>query len=59
MHYIENGKENNAMRTSATMIHEKLQKSRLHVVPQMYHGEISINQAEKYVNTILEIIDGV
>ncbi len=49
-------KENRAMRKSAKIIHEKLQGSLLQVLPKMYHGEFSINHAEDYASTILEIV---
>ena len=50
-------KENHAMRKSAAMIHEKLENSFLYVIPNMYHGEFSINHADAYVNKLLEISD--
>ncbi len=49
-------KENIAMRKSAKIIQEKLQGSILQVLPQMYHGEFSINHADDYANKILDII---
>ncbi len=49
-------KENRAMRKSAKIIHKKLQGSLLQVLPQMYHGEFSINHAEDYANKILDVI---
>ena len=57
IHVFVGEKENQAMRKSATMIHEKLEDSVLHVLPNMYHGEFSINHAEHYVNKILEIVE--
>ena len=45
------------MRKSATIIHDKLKNSYLHVLPNMYHGEFSINHAENYVNKIKEILE--
>ena len=50
------GKENNAMQSSANTIHAKLKGSLLQVLPQMHHGEFSINHADDYVNTILEMV---
>ncbi len=50
------GKENRAMRKSAKIIHEKLQGSLLQVLPQMYHGEFSINRAEDYASTVRKIV---
>ncbi len=49
-------KENRAMRKSAKIIHEKLQGSLLQILPQMYHGEFSINHAEDYASTIRKIV---
>lgn len=56
MNYIEYGKENSAMRNSAVIIHEKIHGSSLQVLPQMYHGEFSINHADDYVDKMLEIV---
>ena len=49
-------KENRAMRKSAEMIHKELQGSILQVLPQMHHGEFSINHAEDYARIVREII---
>ncbi|MDD3141701.1 MAG: alpha/beta hydrolase [Lachnospiraceae bacterium] len=49
-------KENHAMQTSAKIIHETLQGSSLQVLPQFYHGEFSINNANDYVNELNKII---
>jgi len=53
VHIFVGEKENHAMRKSATIIHDKLKNSYLHVLPNMYHGEFSINHAEDYVNKII------
>ena len=50
-------KENKAMRKSAKIIHENLRGSLLQVLPKMHHGEFSINHADDYVNTILDMIE--
>jgi len=50
-------KENKNMRKSAEIIHQNLLGSKLQVLPEMYHGEFSINHAEEYVRKILEIIE--
>ena len=57
VHIFVGEKENHAMRKSATIIHDKLKNSYLHVLPNMYHGEFSINHAENYVNKIKEILE--
>jgi len=49
-------KENKAMRKSAEIIHEKLKGSVLQVLPEMYHGEFSINHADDYVKEVLNIL---
>lgn len=49
-------KENYAMRKSARIIHEAMPGSTMKVLPDMYHGEFSINYAEEYVNTIYKMI---
>jgi len=57
IHVSVGEKENQAMRKSAIIIHEKLEGSFLHVLPNMYHGEFSINKAGDYVKKILEIVE--
>lgn len=52
VHILVGERENHAMRESATIIHDKLKNSYLHVLPNMYHGEFSINHANDYVNEI-------
>ena len=49
------GKEKNAMQKSAKVIHQALQESVLHVLPELYHGEFSINKGIDYANKIREI----
>ena len=44
------------MRKSAEIIHEKLKGSVLQVLPEMYHGEFSINHADDYVKEIRNMI---
>ena len=50
-------KENNTMLKSAEMIHQTLRNSFLQVIPQLYHGEFSINHGKDYANKIREIIE--
>jgi len=57
VHIVVGEKESPVMRRSATIIYEKLPDSCLQVLPQMYHGEFSINHADGYVNKILEIVN--
>ena len=49
-------KENQSMKKSTKIIHEKLQDSFIKVLPNMYHGEFSINHADDYVRKLLEIV---
>ena len=48
-------KENNTMQKSAQTIHQTLPESVLHVLPELYHGEFSINKGIDYANKIREI----
>lgn len=50
-------KENAAMRKSAMIIHEKLRGSLLQVLPRMYHGDFSINNAKDFADKIREIVN--
>lgn len=49
-------RENGAMQKSAKIIHENLRGSVLTVLPNMHHGEFSINHADDYVNTLRSIV---
>ena len=49
-------KENNAMQKSASIIHNALPGSSLQVLPKMYHGEFSMNHANDYANTVIQMI---
>jgi len=49
-------KESSVMRKSAAMIHENLEGSSLQILPEMYHGEFSINHAKDFVNVVCEIL---
>ena len=50
-------KENSVMRTSAKRIQEKIRGSVVEVLPNLYHGEFSINHAEDYAKKVLEIVE--
>ncbi len=50
-------KENYAMQFSAKKIQERLKRSQLKVLPNMYHGEFSINHGVEYAKTIIDFID--
>ena len=49
-------KENGAMRKSAKSISEALPGSTHRVLPNMHHGEFSINNAGSYVSIVRKII---
>lgn len=51
------GRENTAMHKSASIIHETMPGSILRVLPQMNHGEFSINYPDDYVNTVFYIVN--
>ena len=57
VHIFVGEKENHLMKKSAELIHKKLQNSSIQVLPNMYHGELSINHADDYVRRLLEIIE--
>lgn len=50
-------KENRAMQKSAKMVHATLTGSTLQVLPDMHHGEFSINNADDYANTVWKIVN--
>ncbi|MBQ7841207.1 MAG: alpha/beta hydrolase [Lachnospiraceae bacterium] len=56
VHIFVGEKENHAMRKSVTIIHDKLKNSFIQILPNMYHGEFSINHADDYVRKLLEIV---
>ena len=56
VHIFVGEKENHSMKKSAELIHKKLQNSSIQVLPNMYHGEFSINHADYYSRRLLEII---
>ena len=50
------GKENRMMKKSAQIIHENLKGSTLEVLPELYHGEFSINYGMDYADKIQRLI---
>ena len=56
VHIFVGEKENHAMKKSAKIIHEKLSNSFMQVLPNLYHGEFSINHADDYASKIFEMI---
>ena len=49
-------KENKEIFHSAEVMQKKIPMSQTKVIPDLYHGEFSLNYPEKYVNTIKQII---
>ena len=49
-------KENKVMLKSAKIIQRTLKDSTLEVLPELYHGEFSINKSREYANRIREIV---
>ena len=54
---IVGGKENREMQKSARTITQAIQGSRIMVLPGLYHGEFSINQPNRYIQTITEMLE--
>ena len=49
-------KERAIMKKSASIIHKKINGSRIKVLPNYYHGDFSINNPQQYVKAINELI---
>lgn len=56
IHLFVGERENKSILLSARKLHEMLEKSILHVLPTMYHGEFSINHADLYVKELCAIV---
>lgn len=57
VHIFVGEKENRTMRKSVIIIHENIRNSFVEILPNMYHGEFSINHAEDYVGQLLKIVN--
>lgn len=57
VHIFVGEKENSTMRKSVIIIHENIRNSFVEILPNMYHGEFSINHAEDYVGQLLKIVN--
>ena len=53
---IVGDRENREIQQSAKTISKAIRDSRIMVMPGLYHGEFSINQPERYVQTVLGIL---
>ena len=49
-------KERPIMKKSASLIKKKIEASRIEIIPNYSHGELSINNPERYVSIINELI---
>ena len=56
IHLFVGERENKRILLSARKLHETLEKSRLNVLPALYHGEFSINHANLYVKELCAIV---
>ena len=56
IHLFVGERENKRILFSARKLHETLEKSHLHVLPAMYHGEFSINCPDLYVKELYAIV---
>ena len=54
---IVGGRENREIQQSAKTISQAIQDSRIMVMPGLYHGELSINQPERYMQMITEMLE--
>jgi pimeloyl-ACP methyl ester carboxylesterase len=54
---IVGGRENREIQQSAKTISQAIQDSRIMVMPGLYHGEFSINQPERYMQMITEMLE--
>ena len=50
------GKEQKIMKMSAELLSKKINKSALEILPQYYHGDLSINHSMEYVEKLLRLI---
>ena len=49
-------KDRPIMKKSASIIHQKINGSRIEILPNYYHGDFSINNPQQYVKAINELI---
>ena len=54
---IVGGRENREIQQSAKTISQAMQDSRIMVLPGLYHGEFSINQPDRYIQTVTEMLE--
>ena len=49
-------RESNIMKKSAEILHKKMPDSSLEILPGYYHGDLSMNHAESYIQKIFSLI---
>ena len=49
-------RESNIMKKSAKILHENIPNSSLEILPGFYHGDLSINHSELYIQKVLSLI---
>ena len=49
-------RESNIMKKSAEILHKKISNSSLEILPGYYHGDLSMNHAESYIEKMLLLI---
>lgn len=54
---IIGGRENREIQQSAKTISQAIRDSQIMVMPGLYHGEFSINQPERYMQTITKMLE--
>lgn len=53
---VVGGKESPVMKKSAKLIHKNMSGSIMQVLPGLYHGELSINNAKEYAKRLTELV---
>ena len=56
VHLFAGERENKRILLSAEKLHEALEKSRLHLLPAMHHGEFSLDHADRYAKELHTIV---
>lgn len=51
-------KENKTMKKSAKMINEYIKNSSLEILSDLYHGELSLNYSDLYIEKLLQLLRG-
>ncbi len=57
VHVFAGGKENRGIRRSADVIRNAIPGCAAHLIPELYHGEFSINHPERYAHALKEMME--